>query len=270
MSNAFSPTLFSGRLYAVVGLGRAGIAAMRALESMGARVIGWDDAPFVREQAAAEGFAIADPTADIGDITALILSPGIAHRLPVPHRIAAAAMAAGKPILTDAEILFEAVRKSGFRTRFAGITGTNGKSTTTALLAHILEQAKIPHAAGANLGPAALSLPALPDNGVYVLEMSSYMLERLQTLRFDVAVMLNLSPDHLDRHGDMQGYAGAKRNVFARQTAHDTAILGTDDPLSEEMAQSIAGALRISVTKPADIWCDDRRSAHCPCATGPP
>src|SRR6202044_62227 len=116
-------------------------------------------------------------------------------------------------------LLYQAVRLSGSKARFAGITGTNGKSTTTALLAHILDVAGVPHAAGANLGPAALSLPILPDNGVYVLEMSSYMLERIATLRFDVAVMLNLTPDHLDRHGDMAGYAAAKREIFARQSA---------------------------------------------------
>ncbi len=254
--STFPPDLFAGRLYAVLGLGRAGIAAMRALTDMGARVIGWDDAAFVRDQAAAEGFLITDPTQDIGDITALILSPGIAHRLPVPHRIAAAALAAGRPILTDAELLYEAVRAAGARCRFAGITGTNGKSTTTALLAHILQTAGVPHAAGANLGPAALSLPLLPDHGVYVLEMSSYMLERLASLRFDAAVMLNLSADHLDRHGDMDGYAAAKRQIFTRQSAADAAIIGIDDTFSREIANTIAGALRISADTPADVWCD--------------
>jgi UDP-N-acetylmuramoylalanine--D-glutamate ligase len=128
------------------------------------------------------------------------------------------------------------VRGSGSRAKFAGITGTNGKSTTTALLAHICAVAGIPHAAGANLGPAALSLPLLPDHGVYVLEMSSYMLERIVTLRFDAAAMLNLSPDHLDRHGDMAGYAAAKREIFARQDESDAAVIGTDDEPSRQMA----------------------------------
>ena len=128
------------------------------------------------------------------DFDALVLSPGIPHRLPQPHPAAERAIAAGVPILSDVELLFQAVRASGSRARFVGITGTNGKSTTTALLAHILERAGMPVAAGANLGPAALSLPLLPHHGVYVLEMSSYMLERLATVRFDAAVMLNLSP----------------------------------------------------------------------------
>jgi UDP-N-acetylmuramoylalanine--D-glutamate ligase len=264
--SAFPKDIFAGRHYAVVGLGRAGLSALRALTDMGATVIGWDDAPFAREAAVREEFLIQDPTADIGDVDALILSPGIPHRLPVPHRIAAAAQQAGKPILTDVELLFQAVRASGSLARFVGITGTNGKSTTTALLAHILATAGVPHAAGANLGPAALSLGLLPDDGVYVLEMSSYMLERLATLRFAVASMLNLSPDHLDRHGDMAGYEAAKRHIFDRQSDSDTAIIGIDDAQSLAMAESFPRCLRISGRHPADIWCDGTilRDRHAP------
>src|SRR4029077_3732052 len=118
---------------------------------------------------------------------AVVLSPGIPHRLPKPHPIAARAIAAGVPIISDVELLYQAVHRSGSRARFVGITGTNGKSTTTALLAHVLKQAGWNAEAGANLGPAALSLPLLPDDGIYVLEMSSYMLERLETVRFDAA-----------------------------------------------------------------------------------
>ena len=252
----FATDLFAGRRYAVVGLGRAGLAAMQALADMGAMVTGWDDAAFARESAEHQGFVIADPTRDLGDCDALVLSPGIPHLLPVPHRIAAASRMAGTPILTDAELLFQAVRKQGGKARFVGITGTNGKSTTTALLAHILDKADIPNAAGANLGPAALSLGLLPDSGVYVLEMSSYMLERLATLRFDVAVMLNLSPDHLDRHGDMGGYAAAKRQVFARQAADDHAIVGVDDAEGMACAKTLSGCITISGQREADVWCD--------------
>jgi UDP-N-acetylmuramoylalanine--D-glutamate ligase len=249
----FPAYIFEGRRYAVVGLGRAGIAALRALSGMGAMVTGWDDAGFARDAAQREGFMVADPTPDISDLDALILSPGIPHVLPVPHRIAAAARVAGVPILTDAELLFQAVRRAGSRAKFVGITGTNGKSTTTALLAHILALAGVPHAAGANLGPAALSLGLLPDNGVYVLEMSSYMLERLATLRFDAAVMLNLRADHLDRHGDMAGYAAAKRQIFARQTANDVAIIGVDDADSRAMAGSMPHARAISADSKLDL-----------------
>ncbi len=225
---AFPADLFAGRRFCVVGLGKNGLPAARALAAMGASVQAWDDDPAAREavvhdvaadnvtadratgrSATADGAIADDATGDdaagdrtmahaaapdielrdpsVGDFAfdALVLSPGIPHRLPQPHVAAVRARAAGVPILSDVELLFQAVRRSGSRARFAGITGTNGKSTTTALLAHILGDAGWSMAAGANLGPAALSLPRLGDDGVYVLELSSYMLERLEfgTLR---------------------------------------------------------------------------------------
>ena len=244
----FPATLFAGQRFAVVGLGRNGLPAAHALSAMGADVTVWDDTQAAREQAAAQGLRVAEPVMD--GLAALVLSPGIPHVLPNAHPMATMAITAGVPILSDADLLFRAVRAAGSRARFAGITGTNGKSTTTALLAHILATAGIPVAAGGNLGTASLALPRLPDDGVYVLEMSSYMLERLATLRFDVAVMLNLSPDHLDRHGGMAGYARAKRAIFDRQTAADTAVLGADDAESRAMFASLAGApaTRISIS----------------------
>ncbi len=230
----YSP-VFQGKRFAVLGLGKAGLPAAHALRAMGAEVFVWDD--FAPSRDAADGFQTIRPSEVPYRLDALILSPGIPHGLPAPHPQASWAISKNIPIWTDAELLYQAVRGSGSKAKFAGITGTNGKSTTTALLAHILDVAQIPHAAGANLGPAALSLPLLPDNGVYVLEMSSYMLERLATLRFEVAIMLNLSPDHLDRHGDMAGYAAAKRHIFARQDSDCTAIIGVDDPDSRSMAR---------------------------------
>jgi UDP-N-acetylmuramoylalanine--D-glutamate ligase len=240
----WSPTLFAGKRFAVVGLGRNGLPAARALLAMGAQVSVWDDKLDAR--AAAVGLDVREP--DMARLDALVLSPGIPHILPQPHPMAAAAIAAGVPILSDAELLFQAIRAGGGKARFAGITGTNGKSTTTALLAHILETAGIPVAAGGNLGTAALALPMLPDDGVYVLEMSSYMLERLATLRFDAAVMLNLSPDHIDRHGDMAGYGAAKRHVFDRQKVGDLAVIGIDDADSRAMADSLRSAAAHLVT----------------------
>ena len=249
----WSPTLFAGKRFAVVGLGRNGLPVARTLVAMGASVTVWDDTPEAR--VAASGLDVREP--DMAGLDALILSPGIPHTHPRPHPIAAAATAAGVPIWSDAELLFRAVHASGSHARFAGITGTNGKSTTTALLAHILETARIPTAAGGNLGTPALALPLLPDHGVYVLEMSSYMLERLATLRLDAAAMLNLSPDHLDRHGDMAGYAAAKRHVFDRQQPGDLAVIGIDDAPSRAMAATLrTGAARIvtvSEHEPADI-----------------
>ncbi len=247
MSN-FPTTIFSGKRFAVVGLGKNGLPAALALRAMGADVVAWDDKQ--TDAAAEAGLTVWNPAEGVFDFDALVLSPGIPHRIPKAHPSAARAIAAGVPILSDVELLYQAVRAAGSKARFAGITGTNGKSTTTALLAHILEQAGVPVAAGANLGPAALSLPLLPDNGVYVLEMSSYMLERLASVRFDVAVMLNLSADHIDRHGDMAGYAMAKRAIFDRQTDGDLAVIGIDDAMSRDMADWLdnrpARVLRVS------------------------
>jgi UDP-N-acetylmuramoylalanine--D-glutamate ligase len=241
-SSPFPPDLFSGKRFAVLGLGRAGLPAARALVAMGAHVTVWDDTPAAREAAA--DLVVAPPVMD--GLKALVMSPGIPHLLPKPHPYAVAARAAGVPILSDADLLFRAVRLAGSAARFVGITGTNGKSTTTALVAHILSSAGIPNAAGGNLGEAALSLPLFGDHGVYVLEMSSYMLERLATLRFDVAAMLNLSADHIDRHGDMAGYAAAKQHIFDRQTSADTAVLGADDALSVAMDHGSARLVQIS------------------------
>jgi UDP-N-acetylmuramoylalanine--D-glutamate ligase len=253
---SFRPDMFAGQRFAVVGLGRNGLPAAQALRAMGASVVGWDDQKAAREAAAAAGVTLAEP--EMAGLAALVLSPGIPHLLPAPHPIAARAIAAGVPVLSDAELLFRAVRAAGSAARFAGITGTNGKSTTTALLAHILQHAGIGVAAGGNLGPAALALPLLSQDAVYVLEMSSYMLERIETIRFDAAVMLNLSPDHIDRHGDMAGYGRAKRAIFARQTAADTAVIGVDDAPSRAIGEALRGGparlVTVSGEGKADVW----------------
>jgi UDP-N-acetylmuramoylalanine--D-glutamate ligase len=239
--------VFAGRRYAVVGLGRNGTAAAAALRGFGAQVDAWDDNDGATHRPQLQGRFVYD---------ALVLSPGVPHALPRPHPAAVKAREAGVPILCDAELLFEAVRASGSRARFIGVTGTNGKSTTTALVEHILSYAGRKVAAGGNLGPAALALPMLGDDGIYVLEMSSYMLERLATLRFDAAAVLNISPDHLDRHGDMAGYVAAKRAIFNRRDDAGRAVIGIDDDFSRALADAIPGAVRVSGSRPADVWCD--------------
>ena len=255
--------VFAGERYAVVGLGRNGLPVAHALLEMGADVAVWDD------HAIPPGLTPLPQPFDLTGFTALVLSPGIPHTLPSVHPAAVAARAAGIPILSDADLLYVATRRRGSAARFAGITGTNGKSTTTALLHHMLVSAGWESAAGGNLGTPALILPALGDAGVYVLEMSSYMLERLQTLRFDVACLLNLSPDHLDRHGSMDGYAAAKEHIFDRQGDGDTAVLGIDDPMTAGLP--IAG-IRVSGERPADVWCDGStlRDAAGPIVAMPP
>ncbi len=246
---------FAGQRIAVVGLGRAGLPAARRLRAWGAEVTCWDDGAAPRAAAAAEGFVVADPAAGFA-FDALLLSPGIPHRLPAPHPAAAAAAAAGAPILCDVAFLHRAVRAAGSRARFVGITGTNGKSTTTALLGHILACAGVPAAVGGNLGPAALDMPVLGDDGVYVLEMSSYMLERIEGVRFNCAAMLNLSADHLDRHGDMAGYRAAKARIFAAQTAEDCAVLGQEDAWTSSLAPGLAA--RVVPLGPGGVWWEGR------------
>jgi UDP-N-acetylmuramoylalanine--D-glutamate ligase len=239
--SAFAP--FSGERIAVVGLGRAGLPAARRLIDWGAEVVVWDDRAEGREAAERAGLAVRDVTSAPFAADALLLSPGIPHTLPHPHPAAERAREAGAPILCDVEYLFRAVRASGSAARFVGITGTNGKSTTTALVHHLLGVAGVTSEVGGNLGPAALGLNMLGSDGVYALEMSSYMLERIATVGFNFGVMLNLSPDHLDRHGSMAGYAAAKANIFARQGADDVAVVGQDDEWSVGLGEAVASRL---------------------------
>ncbi|WEQ52091.1 UDP-N-acetylmuramoyl-L-alanine--D-glutamate ligase [Komagataeibacter oboediens] len=248
MSMAFPPTLLAAHHYGVAGLGRNGAAAVTALLAMGASVQAWDDRADARAALAPHDRLTVAPFGNMLGLAGLVLSPGIPHNLPSPHPLARMAVEAGVPILSDAELLFRAVRAAGSRARFAGITGTNGKSTTTVLLAHMLAGCGMPVAAGGNLGPAALSLPLLPDDGVYVLEMSSYMLERLDQMHFNVACLLNLTPDHLDRHGDMAGYIAAKLHVFDHQHAGDLAVLGDTLPDYDTIRRRLA-ATRTTIAR---------------------
>ena len=237
----FAP--FAGQRIAVVGLGKAGLPAARRLRDWGAEVSVWDDGAAAREAAEQAGLTVRDLSTGAFAVDALMLSPGIPHILPKPHPAALRAREAGVPILADVEFLFRAVRASGSAARFIGITGTNGKSTTTALIHHLLLGAGMVSEVGGNLGPPALGLNILWDEGNYTLEMSSYMLERIATIRFNSAVMLNLSPDHLDRHASMAGYAAAKAEIFARQQPEDLGVLGQDDAMTVDLARAVRGRL---------------------------
>jgi UDP-N-acetylmuramoylalanine--D-glutamate ligase len=237
-------TSFRGEQVAVMGLARSGLAAARALQRGGARVLAWDDAPARREEAAAQGVPIVDLAAsDLAGVKALVLSPGIPHTYPKPHPVAARARGAGAAIIGDIELLGRSCQLA----HYVGVTGTNGKSTTTALIGHILASAGRKVAVGGNLGTPALALAALGVDGIYVLEMSSYQLELTETLTFDVAVLLNITPDHLDRHGGMAGYVAAKRRIFAGQRKPQAAVIGIDDALSRATAGTLMaeGAQRV-------------------------
>jgi len=227
----------NGRRYAVLGLGRSGGTAARALAAAGAEVLAWDDAEASRQRLAAESIETRPLDAvDWRGIDGLVLSPGIPHSFPKPHPATAAAQAAGVPLISDVALLIEAEPEA----RFVGITGTNGKSTTTALIGHILKAAGRPAAVGGNLGIPVLSLESPGAGGIYVLELSSYQLELVPALACDVAILLNITPDHLDRHGGLEGYAAAKKRIFTHQHAGQTAIVGIDTPLSARIAQEIA------------------------------
>jgi UDP-N-acetylmuramoylalanine--D-glutamate ligase len=229
---------YRGRRVAVLGLAKSGLAAARSLLAGAAEVCAWDDNPKAREAVAGE-FALLDlAEADWHDFAALVLSPGIPHSYPEPHPAVLRAREAGVEILGDLELLGRAQADA----RYIGITGTNGKSTTTALIGHILAEAGSRVEVGGNLGTPALSLAPLGRDGAYVLEASSFQLELIPSLSFNTAILLNVTPDHLDRHGTMDGYIAAKRRIFAGQKPGGAAIIGIDD----EICRDICGELRRS------------------------
>ena len=211
---------------AVMGLGKSGLATARALRDSGAEVRVWDDNPASRAAAEAEGFAVVDlATADLSDLTTIVWSPGIPHTFPKPHPVAERARALGIELICDIELLGRAERDCAF----IGITGTNGKSTTTTLVGHILAAAGRKAAVGGNLGTPVLTFDPIGSGNTCVLEMSSYQLELTHSITFDIAVLLNITPDHLARHGGMEGYVAAKKLIFHRQTWPRTAVIGVDD-----------------------------------------
>jgi UDP-N-acetylmuramoylalanine--D-glutamate ligase len=239
----------------VLGLARSGLTTVRALMAAGIDCVAWDDKEAAREQASAMGAVLAEPAdIDWSRVTALVISPGIPNRLPQPHPVAAAARAAGKPLICDVELLARAHPDN----RFVAVTGTNGKSTTTALIGHILKTAGASCEVGGNIGRGALDLAPLGPHGIYVLELSSYQLELLETFRAHVAVWLNITPDHIDRHGDMAGYVEAKEHIFDRQREGDCAVMGVDDDYSRAVFAEVAqnarrnriGAVPVALDRP--------------------
>ena len=232
-------TEYAGKDVAVYGLGRTGLSAAKALKAGGARVHAWDDNEETRAKAEAAGIALSDINKrDWQTFAALVLSPGIPYKYPQPHRLVRMAEMTGVPVIGDMELFARAVQALPERARpkIVGITGTNGKSTTTALIGHILKQAGRDVRVGGNIGTGVLDLAALHSNAVYVLEMSSYQLDLVKSLRCDVAVFMNLSPDHLDRHGGMDGYQAAKMRIFQNQTEKDVAVIGFDDVYTQSIA----------------------------------
>ncbi|MCW5771257.1 MAG: UDP-N-acetylmuramoyl-L-alanine--D-glutamate ligase [Rhodospirillaceae bacterium] len=231
---------------AVMGLGVAGLPTARALMASGAEVLAWDDKAESRNAAAGAGVPVVDLlSTDWSGVDTLVLSPGIPHTFPKPHPIAERARRADAAIVCDVDLLGRACPDA----TYVGITGTNGKSTTTALIAHILAAAGRKLEVGGNLGPAVLNFAPLGRDGIYVLEMSSYQLERTFSIAFDVAVLLNVSPNHIDRHGDLAGYVAAKTRIFAPDHKPQTAIVGVDDFEARRIADALAAEGRVRVVR---------------------
>ena len=222
----------------VFGLGKAGDATIEALIAGGASVYAWDDNETSCKRTAEKfsGKIVVEAFAKWpwSEIKTLVLSPGVPLTHPTPHAVVEMAEQNACEIIGDIELLYRACPDA----KYVGITGTNGKSTTTTLIGHILKTAGLKVEIGGNLGTAALSLAPLGRDGIYVLELSSYQLDLLKTTRFNVAAFLNVTPDHLDRHGSMEGYVAAKMHVFDRQTQADTAVIAVDDTYTQAVASS--------------------------------
>ncbi|WAC60804.1 UDP-N-acetylmuramoyl-L-alanine--D-glutamate ligase [Brevundimonas sp. SL130] len=237
---------YEGRRVAVFGLGRSGITAARALKAGGATPILWDDGVSGRLQAQAEGFVVEDlTTADWSGFAALVLSPGAPLTHPKPHWTVDKAREAGVPVVGDIELFARAIAvlPQGQRPKVVAITGTNGKSTTTALIGWVLQQAGLTVYVGGNIGIGVLALPVPTPGAVYVIEVSSYQLDLTTRFAPDVAILTNVSPDHLDRHGGMEGYVAAKRRIFAAQGPDAVALVGVD----EDWGQRILSGLNVRV-----------------------
>ncbi len=260
-------TTFAGQRVAVLGMARSGLAAAAALTAGGADVACWDDGAKGRAAAEAAGLTLVDlNTADLSGFAALVLSPGVplTHPEPLPVIVVRAKdtkidNSANLLIIGDTELFFRelATLPEAARPKVVAITGTNGKSTTTALTAHLLRHAGKRVAMGGNIGEAVLGLAPFADVDVYVLELSSYQIDLTPTLNPNVGILLNLSPDHLDRHGSMEHYAEVKERLVA---GAGFVLVGVDDPWSRAIAlrrlkaagRMAAIHVAIDPTRPAD------------------
>jgi len=252
---------YEGQKVAVLGLGRSGLATARALIAGEAEVIAWDDSPRGRDAGEAEGFILVDLTRSgaLDGVAALITSPGIPHLFPQPHPAIAAALDAGVPVDNDIGLFFRSFATDEWDNfdvtpRVVAVTGSNGKSTTSALINHILSESGRATQLAGNIGRGVLDLEPAHDGEVVVLELSSYQTDLARALTPDIAVFTNLSPDHLDRHGGLGGYFAAKRRLFA-EGGPDRAIVGVDEAEGRYLANQLTfGAaddrvIRVSVDR---------------------
>jgi UDP-N-acetylmuramoylalanine--D-glutamate ligase len=236
---------YKGQKVAVLGLGRSGLATAAALRAGGAEPLLWDDSPEARAKAEAEGHLLTDLTrnAALEGVACLVTSPGIPHLYPAPHPVIARAFEAGVPVDNDIGLFFQSAADGTWAEmevppKVVAVTGSNGKSTTTALIHHILIEAGRPSQMAGNIGKGVLSIDPPQDSEVVVLELSSYQTELARALTPDVAVFTNLSPDHLDRHGGMGGYFAAKARLFTLG-GPDRAVVGVDEVEGRFLADAL-------------------------------
>jgi UDP-N-acetylmuramoylalanine--D-glutamate ligase len=248
-------TTSAGKRVALFGLGGSGTVSALALMAGGAEVIAFDDAPLKVEQAAAQGIT----TQNLGDldwstVSALVLAPGVPLTHPTPHWSVARANREGVEVIGDIELFCRERAAAGLDCPLIAITGTNGKSTTTALTAHMLKSAGADAQMGGNIGVPVLALAPFADRRVYVLEVSSYQIDLAPSLRATVGILLNVSPDHLDRHGSMENYAALKTLLVAQVENGGTAVIGVDDRYTRAAADRIERAgrpvVRVSTVAP--------------------
>ena len=236
-------TTFAGKQVAVFGLGSSGLLSARALAAGGADVIAFDDDDKKLAETRAAGLKTQDlRQLDWRKIAALVLAPGVPLTHPTPHWAAALARKAGVEIVGDIELFCRERTKSGGQAPLVAITGTNGKSTTTALIAHLVNSAGRDAQMGGNIGVPVLALAAFAPGCVYVLEVSSYQIDLAPSLHATVGILLNVTEDHLDRHGTMENYAAIKARLPAGVEAGGTAVIGVDDDWTRAAADRIARA----------------------------
>jgi UDP-N-acetylmuramoylalanine--D-glutamate ligase len=250
-------TTFAGKTVAVFGLGNSGLLAARALKEGGAEVIAFDDNDTMIGTAQAAGLTIKNlRDLDWSKVAALVLAPGVPLTHPVPHWSVSLARKAGVEVIGDIELFCRERVKSGAGCPLIAITGTNGKSTTTALIAHLIKSGGVDAQMGGNIGVPVLALEPFKAGRAYVLEVSSYQIDLAPTLHPTVGILLNVSEDHLDRHGSMDNYAAIKERLPARLEAGGTAVIGVDDSYTRTAADGIERAgnkvVRISVVRRLD------------------
>jgi UDP-N-acetylmuramoylalanine--D-glutamate ligase len=248
-------TTFAGKKVAVFGLGGSGLACARALLAGGAEVIAWDDSAETLTKAAGVGIPTADLRAiDWSKISALVLAPGVPLTHPAPHWAVGYARANAVEVIGDIELFCRERRAHAPRAPFVAITGTNGKSTTTALMAHLMAEAGFDAQLGGNIGTAILSLEPPASGRVHVIECSSYQIDLAPSLDPSVGILINISEDHLDRHGTLANYAAVKERLVAGVPEDGTAIVGVDDnwcaATADRLEQSGKDVVRVSVRRP--------------------